>query len=108
VSSQRLLGLGPIRRIGNPPRSIQPRQLLDGVLQRVHFQVRVAAMDLRRFVARQLHSQLRGNPGIGKRAGEGVSQCISEFWFLHAVSLSSQILSSEQWRISSWSRLAIC
>jgi len=37
----------------------QPRQLLDGVLQRLRLQMSVAAMDLCRFVARHLHPQLR-------------------------------------------------
>lgn len=35
---------------------MQPRQLLNGVLQRVHFQVRIAAVDLGGLVAGQFHS----------------------------------------------------
>ena len=46
------------------------RQLLDGLLQRVHLQVGVTAMDLSRLVAGQLHPQFSRNPGIGKGTGE--------------------------------------
>jgi len=39
--------------------SIQPRQLLDGILQRLQLPMRIAAMDFCGFVAGQLHPQLR-------------------------------------------------